>query len=262
MLMADEQSSELAQPGVGSFDDPTPLVAAQFAPIFIPSFLAILPVRCDQLDAAFLQSLAQRVRIVGGVGNHPFRLLSRTALGSRNRDLLERGFRKRNFVRRGTFQPNSQRKTLTVDQYHPLRPLAPLGFTDGRAPFFAGAKLPSRKVSSHFSKPSSSSAPSSLRHAFNQTPSSSHCLSRRQQVEGEGNSSGKKRHAAPVCRIHRMPSKHARFDAHGRPRLSCRRLGGGSLGSTSSHCSSVNSFCRFFMAEAHQLTSLIRKYLA
>jgi hypothetical protein len=150
---------------------------------------------------------------------------------------------------------------LTVDQYHPLRPLAPLGFPDREAPFFAGAKLPSKKVSSHFSRPSSSSAPSSVRHACSHTPSSSHRLSRRQQVEGEANSSGKNRHAAPVCRIHRMPSKHPRFDAQGRPRLSCRRLGGGSMGSTNSHCSSVNSFCRFLMTEAHQLTRLIRKCL-
>ena len=262
MLMAHQQSAELAEPGVGSFDDPTPLVAPKFSAILKPSLLAIVPVGRDQLDATLLQSLAQRVRIIGGVGNYPFRLLSGTAFGSRNRDLLERGFRKRNFVRRGTFQPNSQRKTLTVDQYHPLRPLAPLGFSDGKAPFFAGAKLPSRKVSSHFSRPSSSSAPSRVRHAFSQTPSSSHCLSRRQQVEGEGNSSGKNRHAAPVCRIHSMPSKHARLDAQGRPPLSRRRLGGGSMGSTSSHCSSVNRFCRFFMAEAHQLTRLIRKYLA
>src|SRR5437667_3956069 len=207
MLMTHQQSSELAKPGVGSFDDPTPLVASQLTPILVAPLPIVLPVRYDQLDTAFLQSLAQRIRIVGGVGNHPFRLLPRTAFGLRNRDFLERGFRKRNFVRRGTFQPNSQRKTLTVDQYHPLCPLAPLGFPDGRAPFFARAKLPSRKVSSHFSRPSSSSAPNNVRHAFSHTPSSSHCLSRRQQVEGEGNSSGKNRHAAPVCRIHRMPSK-------------------------------------------------------
>src|SRR6202158_6440052 len=100
----------------------------------------------------------------------------------------ERGFRKCNFTGGGTFQPNSQRKTLTVDQYHPLRSLAPLGFTDCGAPFLAGAKLPSKKVSSHLSKPSPSSAPSSVRHAASQTPSSSHCFSRRQQVDGEGNS--------------------------------------------------------------------------
>jgi hypothetical protein len=57
----------------------------------------------------------------------------------------ERGFRKRSFSRRSTFPPNSQRKTLTVDQYHPLRALATLGFTDCGAPFLAGAKLPSYK---------------------------------------------------------------------------------------------------------------------
>jgi hypothetical protein len=44
-------------------------------------------------------------------------------------------------------------------------------------------------------------------------------------------------------------------------RLSRRRLGGGSIGSTNSHCSSVNSFCRFFMTEAHQRTRLIRMCL-
>jgi hypothetical protein len=36
----------------------------------------------------------------------------------------------------------SQRKTAAVDHHHPLRPLAPLGFSDSAAPFFAGAKLP------------------------------------------------------------------------------------------------------------------------
>jgi len=98
--MTDQQSSELAKPGVGSFDDPTALVAVQFTPIFVAPLPIVLLVRCEQLDAAFLQSLAQRVRIIGGVGNHPFRFLSRTAFGSRNRDFLERGFRKRSFVRR------------------------------------------------------------------------------------------------------------------------------------------------------------------
>jgi len=86
-------------------------------------------------------------------------------------------------------------------------------------------------------------------------------ITSRQQVEGEGNSSGKNRHAAPVCRTHRMPSKHARFAAAGRPRLSGRRFGWGNSGSISCHCSSVNSFCRFFMAEAHHLTRLTRKCL-
>src|SRR6266852_2593412 len=244
MLMTNQQSSELTEPGVGSFHNPAALITPQFAPVFVAPFLVVLAVGRNQFYASLLQALAERVGVVAAVGNHALGLLSRAAFRARHADCGERGFRKFNFTGGGTFQPNSQRKTLTVDQYHPLRPLAPLGFPDSGTPFFAGAKLPSRKVSSHFSRPSSSS-----------------CLSRRQQVEGEENSSGKNRHAAPVCRIHRMPSKHPRFDAQGRPRLSCLRLGGGSMGSTNSHCSSVNSFCRFFMTEAQQLTRLTRKYL-
>ncbi len=261
MLMANQQSTELTEPCVCPLHDPAAKITPQFASIFEAPQLAILPVRHDQLDAPFPKSLTQRVGVVCPVCDHALGLLPRPSFWARHADFSERGLRKCSFSRRGTFEPNSQRKTLTVDQYHPLRSLATLGFTDGCAPFFAGAKLPSKKVSSHLSNPSPSNAPSRVRHASSQTPSSSHCFSRRQQVDGEGNSSGRKRHAAPVCRIQRMPSKQARFDAHGRPRRSRRSLGWGSNGSISSHCSSVNSFCRFFMTEAHQLTRLTCKYL-
>jgi len=262
MLMTDQKPAELTQPGIGALHDPAPFVTAHLAPIFVAPSLVVLPVRCNQLNGSFLQPLTQRIGVVAGISNYAPGLLPRAAFGSRDADFLKRGFRKRNFCRRGTFQPNSQRKTLTVDQYHPLRSLAALGFTDRVAPFFAGAKLPSRNVSSHFSRPSASRAPNRTRHASSHTPSSCHCFSRRQQVAGEGNSSGRNRHAAPVCRIHRIPSKQARFDAHGRPRLSFLRRPSGNNGSINSHCSSVNSFCRFFMTEAQQPTRLTHKYLA
>jgi hypothetical protein len=261
VFVTNQQAAELPEPGIGSFDNPAAKIAPQFPPIFVAPLLVVFPVRHDQLDAALLQSPTQRVGIIAPVCDYTLGLLPWAALRSRHADFGERGFRKRNFCWRGTFQPNSQRKTLTVDQYHPLRSLAALGFTDCGAPFFAGAKLPSRNVSFHLSRPSSSRAPNSARHASSQTPSSSHCLSRRQQVAGEGNSSGRNRHAAPVWRIHKIPSKHARLGAGGRPRLSFRRLDFGSKGSTNCHCSSVNSFCRFFMTEAHQLTHFTRKYL-
>ncbi len=259
MLMTNQQAAKLSEPCIGSLDNPSALVAPEFSSIFITPHLVVLPVGCDQFNASLLQALAQGVGIVAAVGNHTLRLLPRAALRLGDADFRERGFRKRNFCRRGTFQPNSQRNTFTVCQYHPLRALAALGFADGEAPFFAGAKLPSRKVSSHRSRPFSSSAPSRARQASSQTPSSCHWCSRRQQVEGEGNSSGRNRQAAPVCRIHRMPSKHARFAAGGRPRLSRRRLRLGNKGAISSHCSSVNNFCRFFMAEAQPTTCLTRK---
>jgi hypothetical protein len=261
MLVTNQQSAKLSEPCVGSFHNPSALVSAELAAIFIAPQFVVLSVRRNQFDTSFLEPLAQRVGVVAAVGYDAFRLLPRTAARPGDADFGDRGFRKLNFTRGGTFQPNSHRNTFTVDQYHPLRPLATLGFADSGAPFLAGAKLPSRKVSSHLSRPRSSSVPSSVRHAFSQTSCSCHRCNRRQQVEGDGKSAGRNRQAAPVCRTHSMPSKQARFGACGRPRLSRRRFGLGSRGSISFHCSSVNSFCRSFMAEAQQFNRLRRKWL-
>lgn len=250
--MAHQQSAELTEPGIGALDDPAPFVSSEFATILVLSQLIVVPVGHDQLDAALGEPLAQRVGVVGAVGDYALGLLPRTAFGPGNFDLGERSFRKRNFSRRGTFQPNSQWKTLAVDQNHPLRSLAPLGFSNRRAPFLAGAKLPSRNVSSHCNRPSPSSAPSSARHASSQTPCSSHCFSRRQQVAGEGYWSGRKRHAEPVRSTHKMPSRQPRLQAHGRPRLSLRRLGSGNSGSINSHCASVNNSNLFLLMQADQ----------
>jgi hypothetical protein len=72
--------------------------------------------------------------------------------------------------------------------------------------------------------------------------------------------SGRKRHAAPVCNTHSMPSRQARLDAHGRPRLSLRRFGSGSRGSIISHCASLNNSNRFLLIqEVHQTTGLTQK---
>jgi len=259
--MTNQEAAKLSEPGIGSLHDPSALVAAELAAIFIAPQFVVLPIGRNQFDTSFLEPLAQRVGVIAAVGYDAFRLLPWTAARPGDADFGDCGLRKVNFTRGGTFQPNSHRKTFTVDQYHPLRALAPLGFADCGAPFFAGAKLPSRKVSSHLRRPRSSSDPSSVRHAFSQTPCSCHRCNRRQQVDGEGNSSGRKRHAAPVCRTHRMPSKQARLGAGGRPRLSRRRFGLGSKGSINFHCSSVNNFCRFFMAEAQQFNGLKRKCL-
>ena len=260
--MAHQQSAELTEPGIGSLDDPASFVATQFAPVFVAPTLVVVPIRRNQLDASLFQSPPQRVRVVGPVGDYPFGVLPRAAFGPRDADFGQCGFRKRSFSRRGTFQPNSQRKTLTVDQYHPLRALATLGFTDCLAPFLAGAKLPSRKASSHFSRPSPSNAPSKTRQASSQTSSSSHCFNRRQQVDGEGYLSGRNRHAAPVQSTHRMPSRQSRFEAHGRPRLSRRRLGAGSSGSIKAHCASVNNVNRRLLTvPVSQTQPRHRKYL-
>ena len=239
--MTDEGSAELTKQVVGAFDDPAAFVASEFSSVLVAPVLAVLAVRHEEVDATFCEPLPQLIGVVGAVGDYAFGLLPRTSFGTRDLDLGERGHRKRNFSRRGTFEPNSQRKTATVDQYHLLRSLAALGFTDCGAPFFAGAKLPSKNAFSHCSKPSPSSAPSSARQASSHTSCSSHCFNRREQVAGDGYLSGKNLHAAPVCNTHKMPSRQARLEAHGRPRLSLRRFGSGNRGSINSHCASLNN---------------------
>jgi hypothetical protein len=134
----------------------------------------------------------------------------------------------------------SQRNTRAVDHHHPLRPLAPLGFSDCGAPFFDGAKLPSRNASLQFNCWRSFNSPRKVRQISSQTPCSSQSRSRRQQVDGEGNSSGKSCQRAPLRRIHRIPSNTLRSLAGGRPP---RGRGGrlGSKGRIFSHWASVSN---------------------
>ena len=105
----------------------------------------------------------------------------------------------------------SQRNTRAVDHHHPLRPLAPLGFSDSVAPFFAGAKLPSRNDSLHFSCWRSFNSLRNARQIASQTPCLSQSRSRRQHVEGCGYFSGRSCQRAPLRRIHRIPSRTRRF---------------------------------------------------
>src|ERR1700728_4009785 len=111
--MSYHQTSKLSEPCGCSFDDPAALVTTQLASIFVTPLLVVVPVGCNQFDSSLLQSLPQWVGVVGPVRDHSLRLLPRPAFGSGDADFAERGFRKRSFSWRGTFKPNSQRKTLT-----------------------------------------------------------------------------------------------------------------------------------------------------
>src|SRR3974390_3348426 len=121
MFMTNQQATELSEPDIGSLHNPTASITSQLASIFIAPRFVVGAVGHDEFNAWLPQAAAQRIGVVSHVGNHPLRLLSRAALRSREADFGARGLRKRNFTGGGTFQPNSQRKTFTVDQYHPLR---------------------------------------------------------------------------------------------------------------------------------------------
>ena len=233
------QAAEKSQPRVGALDFPAPLVAPQLAPIRIRLLLFVLPIGNNQLNAPSFQPAPQRIAVISLIGYDALRTLPRPTTRARDFDLGERGFRQCDFVRGCRRQENSQRNTLAISQNHPLGTLAPLGFSHGQAPFFADAKLPSKKVSSQRSRPRRSNCDSKVRHISSNAPCSSQSCKRRQQVDPLGYCGGISRHRAPVRNTHKTPSKQARLSAQGRPRPSRRRLSFGKSGSNFFHCWSV-----------------------
>jgi hypothetical protein len=241
-VIAHDQSAEISEPCKGALHDPASLEAAQRPTILRRRFAPILPMRDDQLDATLRQLRAQWIAIVAPVGDEANRLLPGTtgAMPTPYADRAERRLDELDLRGGSRVKVVSQRNTLAVDHHHPLRALAPLGFSDSQAPFFAGAKLPSMKDSLHFNCPRSFNSPRKARQILSQIPCSSQSRSRRQQVEGEGNSVGKSCHRAPLRRIHKMPSSTERSWAGGRPP---RGRGGrlGSKGRIFAHWASVNN---------------------
>ena len=207
-VVAHDQAPEVAEPGVGAFDNPAPPVAPQRSAVLRRRFLSVAAMWHDQFNTPLPQSFAQRIAVIGFVGDHPERFLPRLArvMTPSYPDRCQRRFRECDFPRGCRVKGVSQRNTAAVDHHHPLRPLAPLGFSDSAAPFFAGAKLPSKNDSLHFNCWRSFNSLRNVRQMFNQTPRSSQSRSRRQQVEGCGNFSGMSCQRAPLRRIHRIPS--------------------------------------------------------
>ena len=235
-VMAHNKSAEVAQPSDGALDDPALLVASQHATVLRRRPVPIGTVRGNQHDAAMPQPFPQPIAVVSLVANHPRRLLSWASAAVSPPDLDRRQgfFRQPDFRRGSRVKSDSQRNTAAVDHHHPLRALAPPGLADGSAPFLAGAKLPSRNDSLHFNCWCSFNSPRKARQIASQIPCSSQSRSRRQQVAGDGNSSGKSCQRAPLRRIHKMPSSTLRSGAGGRPPWG-RGGRSGSKGRISSH---------------------------
>ena len=241
-VVAYDQASEVPQPRVGALDDPAPFVPPKRAAILRCRPNAISLVRTDQFAPALPQPLAQWIAVVRFVSDYPHRLLPwpTGVMTPPYLDRRERRFREPDFRRGCRVKVLSQRKTAAVDHHHPLRPLAPLGFSDSAAPFFAGAKLPSKNDSLHFNCWRSFNSLRNARQTFSQMPCSSQSRNRRQQVEGCGYSSGKSCQRAPLRRIQRIPSSTRRFSIHGRPPRRFLR-GFGSKGAIFFHCASLSN---------------------
>jgi len=262
-VVADLDAAEVLQPSIGTLDFPALAVAAELSFIFKSAMAVVAAVGSDQFCAAPFQPRAQRGGVVAAIGNHAPQARARASTATAGHfHLFERAFRKPVFGDLRGRKLRSDRYAAAVDHHHALRTFPATCLADREAPFFAVTKVASRNASSQSSSLRSSICASSFRQARSQTPCSSHIRNRRQQVEPSGYSSGRSRHRAPVRRTHRIPCKHARLEAHGRPRPSLRRFGSGNNGANTTHCSSLNKTCRFFIEEAHHPACLIQKSLS
>lgn len=240
-IIPDGQPTEVLQPSKRPLHRPSPLIATQFAPIVVFPFVVVLPIRTDQLDATSLQSCPKRVAVVASVGDDALRIFSRsTSAFPGHGDGLDRCFQQRHFRRGRRVQVVSERNTLAVHHHHPLRTLSAFGLSDTVTPFFAGAKLPSAKVSAQSSWPFSSNSATNARQTRSQTPSSSQSRRRRQHVLAEGYRSGRSFQRAPLRSTQRIPSKTLRLSIGLGPPFP-DRLNSGKSGSIFCHCSSVSN---------------------
>ena len=112
------QTSEIPEPSIGAFDDPSSPITPQCSAILRRWPHAILLVRADQFDAALPQAFSQRIAVVGFVGDHTLRLLPRATrvMTPCYMDRRQRRLRELDFRRGGRVKVVSQRKTAAVDQ--------------------------------------------------------------------------------------------------------------------------------------------------
>jgi hypothetical protein len=236
-LVAHNKAAEVPQPSECPFNDPPSPIPSQLPPILMGGVLVVAPRWDNRLNAPTGQSSAQGITVVTPIGNQALGPLAWASwlAGAPDCDSVEGRFEERNFRRGRRVQVCSQRSTRAIDRNHPLCTLAPLGLADLGSPFLAGMKLPSAKHSSHRSFCWSFSWARKARHSLSNTPVSSQCFSRRQQVLGLPYRRGSSLHWAPVQRIQRMPSKQRRSSTRGRPPRS-EALAWGRWTRIASHC--------------------------
>lgn len=239
--MAHQEPPKPSDPGESPLDDPAVGKPTQLSAILMGRPVVVAPCRNDRLDAAGLQRFPQRITVVAPIGYQTIRVAPRSARSMRPRhgDGGEGLLEERDLRRGCRVQVCSQRSTRAIDQKHPLRTFASLRLPDIEPPFFAGAKLPSAKHSSQCSFSRSFKSARKARQIASSVPSSSQFRRCRQQVVGLPYRRGSSLQGAPVQRIQRMPSKHFRSSARGRPP---RGLGGwtGRCSLRRAHCTSVS----------------------
>jgi hypothetical protein len=113
--MANQEASKGAKPGDRPFDDPAMAIGPKTAAVLVAAVQVVAAVRAGQHDAASRQPTPPRVAVIGAIADQMFRIAAVRQESGFQRRVEERDLRRR---RRGN--GDSQRNTLTLDQYHAL----------------------------------------------------------------------------------------------------------------------------------------------
>jgi hypothetical protein len=234
-IPASDHAFELVQPSKQALDLPAAFISAQRTPVLSCRSGTIASMRCNQANASGCESLIERIAVIGTIPD-------KSSGSSQREGLIEGRFDKGDFMWTSRIRVHGEWKTMSICNHHELRTFAALGFSHFVAPFFATEKVPSMKHSSRSIWPRFSRCRARSSNILRNTPVLTHTLKRRKQVEPEGKRFGRSAQPAPVRNTHKTPFNTARsLCLIGRPRPSARRDGGGIIGSTIAHCSSVNS---------------------
>ena len=199
-LVPDQQSAETAKPCKRPLYNPTMSVPAELSTVLVARPLVCRTSRDDRFNSSLVQAPTKRIVVVSPVGDQSVRIPPRCTrpMGSPYRHVLERRLHESYFRRGRRVQVCSKRSTLAIDQNHPFRALSSFCLADFGPPFFAGAKLPSMKHSSHLIRSASVRFERNALHSSRRVPSSSHFFKRRQQVAGLAYRFGSSLQGAPA----------------------------------------------------------------
>jgi len=253
-FVANNQASEVLQPSVGAFNNPAVAVTPQMPPILMRRFGIILSSRDDGQHAATFDQLSCFIAVVAFVRNQAFWLNFLTG----NFQRIQSRLKEFNFRGRSRLNMQSNRDSLPVYHQHQLRAFASFGLADEFAPFLALLNVPSTKHSSQRRRLLLSSSAKNVRQSFSNNPFSAQSFNLRWTVLLAPYLFGKAAQGEPVQRIHKIPSKHLRSSAEGRPPLRSflflGRLRTGTTNLTFSHWTSVNPSQLMFSPSLSLLT--------
>lgn len=249
IIVSDDASPEVLNPGKKTLNFPAPAITPQFSSVLCLLLRPVASVWGNQFNFSFLQGPVERITVIGQVTNDAFRFFF-------HMPCVNSFFNQFHFMCVGPAGPYGDRNTMSVCHGHDLGALASLSFSNTSPPFLALAKVPSIKHSVMSILPRFFKSLANRYSILSHTPDRFRSWKYRWQVWKGGYRSGISGHGAPVRHTHNMPLTTERRSARGLPLLPADFFGylASRISFINSHCSSFRSM--FFLQNSAEQTHI------